>query len=531
MAQIERINKPVVQRLGNDSIYGGGVDGNVTISSNTVLSRDMYYQSLTVNSGASLVTNGFRVFVEKTLTNNGTIGLPSGLGGLTGAGTIVGRVADAPGSKQYVLGASSGGTQVPASVLKDLKAVIQGWHFDPVDGFKKIEGADDGTAGTDEAGAAGAPGGAGTHPNVPADDPGAPGNPGATGATGLAGDKGIGGGLVVVVANTVTGSGTIVSQGDVGGTGTTGATGGAGTAGPTQNVTNYVSGHNSPGHAPGDGANADHNPAVPGDPEVPGDVPTTVDGDGTNAGANPVVPPHTNPGDSGGIPYSGHGADGHGHVPPDPPYGGNQPHQGPPQEHCKPEHNQPNAGGPQQSNAHHADQPGPGPHSQSNAHSYVPGNPGTATGGHVCGNHTPDPVPGDGTNVIAGDPGVDPVPGDQPGVGAGNNSDYAHDPGGGGNPIPGDQPTVEYGNQHNYQAADPGNPEHHYAGDPGSNHGANPNHAANPQYTGGTGGAGGAGGTGTSGTIGGEGAVLVVTETDLPGGMTPGAYATVLLNT
>ena len=335
--------------------------------------------------------------------------------------------------------------------------------------------------------------------------------------------------MVVVVANTVTGSGTIVSQGDVGGTGTTGATGGAGTAGPSQNVTNYVSGHNSPGHAPGDGANADHNPAISGDPAVPGDVPTPYSGDGANAGANPVIDPHTNPGDVAGFPFSGHGADAVAGVAAAPPYGANAPHQGPPQEHCKPEHNQGNAPGPVQSNAHiHIAITGET--IQSPEHTYQPGNPGTATGEHVCGNHTPDPVPGDGTNEIAGDPAVDPVPGDQPGVGPGDGSNYAHDPGGG-DPIQGDQPGITYGNQQNYIAADPPIAEHHYAGDPGSNHGANPNHAANPQYTGGAGGAGGAGGTGTDGTIGGEGAVLVVTETDLPGGMTPGAYATVLLNT
>ena len=41
MPTIERINKPVVQRLGNDSIYGEGIDGDITISVNTVLNRDM----------------------------------------------------------------------------------------------------------------------------------------------------------------------------------------------------------------------------------------------------------------------------------------------------------------------------------------------------------------------------------------------------------------------------------------------------------------------------------------------------------
>ena len=56
------------------SLYGSGVDGDVTISVNTTLARDMYYNNLTVNSGVTLNTNGFKVYVRSTLTNDGTIG-------------------------------------------------------------------------------------------------------------------------------------------------------------------------------------------------------------------------------------------------------------------------------------------------------------------------------------------------------------------------------------------------------------------------------------------------------------------------
>jgi hypothetical protein len=66
MTGLQRFNSPpIVQRIGNDSVYGTGSDGNVVISSNTVLFRDMYYNSLTVNLGANLDTNGFKVFVKK----------------------------------------------------------------------------------------------------------------------------------------------------------------------------------------------------------------------------------------------------------------------------------------------------------------------------------------------------------------------------------------------------------------------------------------------------------------------------------
>lgn len=51
-----------------DEIYGSGQDGNVTISSNTTLTRDMYYKNLTVADGVHLNTAGFKVFVRDSLS-------------------------------------------------------------------------------------------------------------------------------------------------------------------------------------------------------------------------------------------------------------------------------------------------------------------------------------------------------------------------------------------------------------------------------------------------------------------------------
>ena len=53
--------------------FWDGSDGDVTISSNTTLTRDMYYNNLTVNSTFRLSTAWFRVYVKGTLTNNGFI--------------------------------------------------------------------------------------------------------------------------------------------------------------------------------------------------------------------------------------------------------------------------------------------------------------------------------------------------------------------------------------------------------------------------------------------------------------------------
>jgi hypothetical protein len=54
-------------------LYGNGADGDTTISVNTTLARDMYYQNLTVNVGIVLSTGGFRIFVKNTLTLAGMI--------------------------------------------------------------------------------------------------------------------------------------------------------------------------------------------------------------------------------------------------------------------------------------------------------------------------------------------------------------------------------------------------------------------------------------------------------------------------
>lgn len=58
-------------KIGN-LYFGTGADGDVTISVNTSLSKDMYYNNLTINTGVTLNPNGYRIFVKDTLTINGT---------------------------------------------------------------------------------------------------------------------------------------------------------------------------------------------------------------------------------------------------------------------------------------------------------------------------------------------------------------------------------------------------------------------------------------------------------------------------
>ena len=67
MSEVNVPEPVLLDRLGGDEIYGFGQDGDVTLTSNTTLSRDMYYNDLTINSGVTLDTNGYRVFVRGTL--------------------------------------------------------------------------------------------------------------------------------------------------------------------------------------------------------------------------------------------------------------------------------------------------------------------------------------------------------------------------------------------------------------------------------------------------------------------------------
>lgn len=77
--------------------YGTGADGNVTISVNTTLASNKNYADLTVDNGITLNTAGYTVYVQATLTNNGTIldstnhvgaaGAAGGAGGAGGAGS------------------------------------------------------------------------------------------------------------------------------------------------------------------------------------------------------------------------------------------------------------------------------------------------------------------------------------------------------------------------------------------------------------------------------------------------------------
>jgi len=119
------------------SFYGNGVDGDATISVDTSLATDMFYDDLTINDGITLNPNGYRVFVKGTLnlstsgkvarsgnagTNGGNGGDGNamagsgtgGLGGTAGAAGAALAVGSLPGSVTGVIGkAGAGGKGTP----------------------------------------------------------------------------------------------------------------------------------------------------------------------------------------------------------------------------------------------------------------------------------------------------------------------------------------------------------------------------------------------------------------------------------
>ena len=253
---IRRVNKPIVQREGGDAIFGEGTDGAATFDGiATVISlaptsnvyklvKDIYCTNLTVNSGVTLFTNGFRVFVNGTFTNNGTVGMPAAVthSVTDGSGTIAGRQTSLNPSKAW------GTSTDPISVtdLYDLDDAVSGFFITGAGVVTKIAGGSLGTAGSN--GTTTLPtgpfaGGAGSYPGANVGQAGGAGNAGTAGnpaTAGTGGAGGLGGGLVIIFAKTIAGSGTLVSYGVAGTAGTPSTPGAAGPAGnPAPNISGY----------------------------------------------------------------------------------------------------------------------------------------------------------------------------------------------------------------------------------------------------------------------------------------------------
>jgi hypothetical protein len=96
--------------LPSQAFFGDGSDGDVTISSNTSLTRDMYYDDLTIQTGFTLSTKGYRIFVKGTLNCEWTGKIASN-GGAGWVGTAAINGWPTPGGSAWAVDYS--GTTLP----------------------------------------------------------------------------------------------------------------------------------------------------------------------------------------------------------------------------------------------------------------------------------------------------------------------------------------------------------------------------------------------------------------------------------
>jgi len=94
-----------ISKLTSGPVYGGGADGDVTISSATTLTSDKYYRNLTVTS--ALNPGGYRIFVSELLTIGyaGSISMD----GADGSGTTAGTGYAGVGTLQISSGSGGAG--------------------------------------------------------------------------------------------------------------------------------------------------------------------------------------------------------------------------------------------------------------------------------------------------------------------------------------------------------------------------------------------------------------------------------------
>jgi hypothetical protein len=215
--------------------FGDGSDGDVTISGDTNLTRTMYYNDLTIDSGFTLSTKNFKVYVKGTLTNNGNIsgkgndgtaGVTDtgGSGGLSSQDGFFRKVRDA-GDGDWTFN-GDGGSGIPAvlNALVETMGGASGAGGAGGDSPNYTGGTSQSAStaayhpvfhlahdfllnGTPYFGGASAPGGAG----------GAGDLTNAGGAGGGGGGAGGGGGWIYIITQSLTDSGSITVAGGTGG--------------------------------------------------------------------------------------------------------------------------------------------------------------------------------------------------------------------------------------------------------------------------------------------------------------------------
>jgi len=269
-------------------IYGDGSDGNVVIASGTTtLTRNMYYADLTIQSGGILLTDGYIAFVKGTLTidaggtyrRNGTDATASSgasapsvarpidsaanggnsATGNGGGGSIVSPVpfgytgtGGAGGSSGARNGGAGGGATVRAADSGDIRDSVamrqMAFVGNGIPGLDFVRSGGGGGGGAGNGTQVGGGGGSGCPPNLVIAsrivNNGTIQSKGGNGANAVnsdsAGGGGGQGGLICIVTESYTGSGTTDVTGGAGGTGN--GIGTAGTAGSSGLVIGPVPG-------------------------------------------------------------------------------------------------------------------------------------------------------------------------------------------------------------------------------------------------------------------------------------------------
>ncbi len=245
-AYVEQLRQWMLYLDDATGLYGDASDGDVTLGAGTTtLYRDRYYETLIVPSGATLDTNGYRVFARTLIQVNaggaircdGNAGATSGAGGAGGAatntGTLVGGSAGGDGANTTGDGTAGGNVTRGLGGAGGLGGTAGGGNDGGSGGAvtRASSANGGGTAaiwpghvtsaitGRDLAGqqlAGGSGGGGG----------------GANAVTGTSGGGGSGGGFMILAAKRIVNNGTISAVGGAGGAATgAGHSGGAGGGG------------------------------------------------------------------------------------------------------------------------------------------------------------------------------------------------------------------------------------------------------------------------------------------------------------
>lgn len=139
----------------DQGLFGDGSDGNVTISATTTLSRDMYYNNLTINSGITLFSGGYRIFGKGTLTHSGIVANNGGNGSNASAGTGGAGGTAASSTNIDGGGSSSNGANGTASNGSTPTTSGVGGSKNPGFGVAGVKGGSGGSSANTSAGAAG----------------------------------------------------------------------------------------------------------------------------------------------------------------------------------------------------------------------------------------------------------------------------------------------------------------------------------------------------------------------------------------